>query len=207
MSRNNLENRLMRRLVDGVAAWATFHQAGHPVAHYDEHLFYTPIREIAEARGWVARQQEKLIRAAGAKGAPKSVDFIIFRKNRAMIPQNLPLLFVEVKYLRGANPSQDIAYLADDIEKLRNLSQVDLECASTLARCKTPTKFLLILARNHEWDAILACNSKKNVGVAAMLRQARSLKQASVYRSKISTYLKAEYQWQAMAIGSRRWPG
>jgi hypothetical protein len=103
--RYEIELRLARRIVDGVAAWATFHQAGHPNAHYDEHLFYPAIREIAEGRNWDAKQQQPLKRLAGAIGASKTVDFLIYRNSGT---QRSPVIIVEVKYLRGKNPVQDL---------------------------------------------------------------------------------------------------
>jgi len=205
MARKDLEQRLMRRLVDGVAAWATFHQAGHPVAHYDEHLFYPPIREIAEGRRWTAKQHQSIIRASAANGAPETIDFVIFRKAGSGSKRSA-LVFVEVKYFRGKKPSQDIKYLRNDINKLSSIATSDLECAQLIADCSEPARFLLIVARGEQLDATIACKSRKHAGVSKMLRRARDKQLATVYKSTATNYLKTAHQWRAIAIGSPQWP-
>lgn len=205
MARKGLEQRMMRRLVDGVAAWATFHQAGHPVGHYDEHMFYTPIREIAEGRGWTAKQQQEIVRSPKPPGAPETIDFVIFRKASA-VSKRSPLIFIEVKYLRGDSPGQEFKYLKNDIDKLSPLIPTELKCAQSIAGCSEPAKFLLILARQEELDRTLKFKPKKNKAISEMLHTACGKPRSNIYRSTISTHLKSDHHWQAIAIAERRWP-
>lgn len=135
----------MRRVVDGLAGWITYYQACGTGRHYDEHVFYQHVDNLAAGRGWRVLQQEK-IAGQGTPGAPSSVDFVIYR--RPVNPASREgLLFLEVKYLRGDNPSQDLGNLWDDVTKLRPLTPSGLVCHATFTQCGPPAKFLLVVGQ------------------------------------------------------------
>jgi hypothetical protein len=70
----------MRRLVDGMAGWATFHQACGASRHYDEHLFYQHIDALASGRQWRVSQQHRILGVV-RRGAPSTIDFVIYRES------------------------------------------------------------------------------------------------------------------------------
>ena len=144
MAKHDLERQLMRRLVDGLAGWAAYYQACGVGRHYDEHLFYQHIEAIASGRGWKVKQPHPLI-GSGGRGAPSTVDFVISRKS-GEAGSRAGLLFVEVKYLRGNNPSQDLEQLRKDIAKLRGLEASAFQRNQRIAQCGPPARFLLICA-------------------------------------------------------------
>lgn len=207
MSKHELEQNLMRRLVDGIVGWATYYQACGAGRHYDEHLFYQHIEAIAVGRGWKVKQQQKIVSTKGP-GAPSTVDFVIYRP-----PGNLSsragIALVEVKYLRGDSPSQDASYLWQDVEKLRGLKVGELADSKTLAPCGLPAKFLLVVGQNSGLAATTKINPRLDGSRKAveMLREATAdVPPDSIYWAEANTYLKESLRWRAMAIASRRWP-
>lgn len=201
-----IEQRLMRRIVDGLAGWATYYQACNIQAHYDEGVFYEAIFAIAKGRGFTVIRQAKLARDVGQQGAPWALDFVIHRPP-GRGSKHPSLIFVEVKYLRGQRQTQDLRYLRADIEKLRPLKAVELECAAQIAACGAPSKFLLIIGRGDELDRFDKHKSKKNPRVLKMLKAARTMPaQKLVYRARTSTYLASDHRWEVLAIGSPSWP-
>jgi len=207
MSRSDLEQVLMRRIVGGLVGWATFYQASGTGRHYSEYLFYQHIEWMAVGRGWRVRQQHKII-GQRSVGAPSTVDFVIYRRPGSRASRE-GLLFVEVKYLRGDNPSQDLGYLWDDVEKLRSLVPTGLVDHATFAKCGPPAKFLLVVGQVGDLKKILSCNPQKLEKVKAlkMLNMAMQDKPPdSIYWAQSGTYFSDELQWRAMAISSRKWP-
>lgn len=194
----------MRRLVDGLAGWATYYQACSAGRHYDEHIFYQHIEAIAKGRGWKVDQQHALI-GSGGRGAPATVDFVISRKS-GEAGSRAGLLFVEVKYLRGDNPSQDLDQLRKDIAKLRGLEAGDFQFNQRLVQCGPPARFLLICAQEAGLDAVGACASRTNGAIARLVTQARTGNHRAIYRASMQTYLREKLEWVVMAIGEPRWP-
>jgi hypothetical protein len=205
MVRHELEQKLMRRLVDGLAGWATYHQACGAGRHYDEHLFYQHIERIALGRNWQVKQQQPIVGSTPAKGAPSTIDFVFFRKPGYQRSRR-GLLFVEVKYLRGDHPTQDIENIRKDIDKLRGLQPASLANAPHLAQCGSPARFLLIVAQKSGLAATINLTSRDHADVVEMLRNARDDKPDLVYHAEGDAYIKDGLKWQVFAIGSARWP-
>jgi hypothetical protein len=204
MAKHDLEQRLMRRLVDGVAGWAAYYQACGAGRHYGEHLFYPHIEEIGRGRDWRVSQQHQLI-GTGGRGAPPSVDFI-FSRLAGEAKSRAGMVFVEVKYLRGDNPSQDLEQLRRDIVKLRGLDASGLRENKRLLQCGEPARFLLICAQEAGLDAVGSCLSRANGAIAKMVGKARDGNRRNVYRASMQTYLKTSLEWVVLGIGESRWP-
>lgn len=204
MARHDLEQKLMRRLVDGLAGWATYYQACGAGRHYNEHLFYPRIEAIAAGRGWKVNQQHPLI-GSGGRGAPSTVDFVISRKV-GEAGSRAGMLFVEVKYLRGDHPSQDLEQLRKDIAKLRGLEANDFQQSQRIVQCGPPARFLLIFAQEAGLDAVGACASRRNGAIARLITKARTGNHRNIYRASMQTYLRENLEWVVMAIGEQRWP-
>lgn len=197
----------MRRLVDGLAAWATYHQASASGRHYDEHTFYQHLEHIAAGRGWQVVQQAQVV-GQGARGAPSTIDFVFFRR-----PGNLMsragLAFVEVKYLRGNQRSQDLRLLWDDVEKLRGLQVRNLVEANRFEACGTPAKFVLVIGQMSDLEATVACKPTAAGRRKSRLMLERSISEtppSGIYWAEGNTYLKRGLAWRVMAIGPSQWP-
>jgi hypothetical protein len=80
------------------------------------------------------------------RGAPSTVDFVISRK-AGEAGSRAGLLFVEVKYLRGDSPSQDLDQLRKDIQKLRGLEPSAFQHNQRIVQCGPPARFMLICAQ------------------------------------------------------------
>jgi len=167
-----LERYLMRRLVDGMAGWATFHQACGANRHYNEHLFYQHIDTLASGRQWRVSQQHPVLRSA-QRGAPLTIDFVIYRDS-THADTKPGLAFIEVKYLRGTNPSQDLKELRKDIDKLRTVQPESLASSNQVLACGRPIRFLLIFAQEAGLNAIKNCNTRTHGDIAAMVERART---------------------------------
>lgn len=205
MSKHSAELLLMRRIVDGLAGWVTYHQAGHPSTHYDEHLFYEPIRTIVEGRHWIAKQQQTISKFKKGSGGSGSLDFVIFRQSRSN-PNRTRAVLVEVKYIRSGNITQDLKYLRADIDKLRTLKYERLACASLLENCDDPSRFLLVISREDAFCKIIKSKSRKNSAVVKMLKRAHTQKIRGIYRTKAASHLKRDHQWQVIAMSESQWP-
>jgi len=199
-----LERYLMRRLVDGMAGWATFYQSAAANRHYNEHLFYQHIESLASGRQWRVSQQHQILGPA-RPGAPSTIDFVIYRDSSYADTQP-GLALVEVKYLRGTNPSQDLRELRRDIDKLRGTEPVSLASPARLTACGRPLRFLLILAQEAGLDAIKDCGTRMHGDVAAMVQQARTGNHKNIYRASMGTYLRTSLEWVVIAIAEQRWP-
>ena len=197
----------MRRLVDGLAGWATYHQACGAGTHYDEHLFYQHIRAIAQGRNWQVKEQQPIDyqMARKRRGAPSSVDFVFFRRPGNQWSRK-GLVFVEIKYLRGDNPSQDIANIRKDIDKLRSLQPNDLVSPPDVTECGSPARFLFVLAQGSGLAATIKLKSRDNRDLITLLRKARRGGYKSLYHAQGDTHLESGLEWHAFAIGSARWP-
>ncbi|GGN59218.1 hypothetical protein GCM10011349_39530 [Novosphingobium indicum] len=198
------ERYLMRRLVDGMAGWATFHQASGPNRHYDEHLFYQHIATLASGRDWRVSQQHRIV-GPTRRGAPSTIDFVFYRESSYAGTQP-GLAFVEVKYLRGSNPSQDLRELRRDIDKLRSIGSAQIASKQGLSASGKPLRFLLIFAQEAGLDAIRDCATRTHRDVAAMIEQARTGDHKNIYRASMGTYLKTSLEWVVIAIAEQRWP-
>jgi hypothetical protein len=199
-----LERYLMRRLVDGMAGWATFYQASMANRHYDEHLFYQHIESLAAGRLWRVSQQHRIL-GPMRRGAPSTIDFVIFRDSSYAETQP-GLALVEVKYLRGSNPSQDLRELRRDIDKLRAVEPESLASSNQLLACGRPLRFLLIFAQEAGLDAIRDCGTRIHRDVAEMVEQARTGDHKNIYRASMGTYLNTSLEWVIIAIAEQRWP-
>lgn len=198
------ERYLMRRLVDGMAGWATFHQACGANRHYDEHLFYQHIDALASGRQWRVSQQHPVLGPV-RRGAPSTIDFVIYRDSAHA--DTLPgLAFVEVKYLRGTNPSQDLHELRKDIDKLRTVQPESLASSNQFLACGRPLRFLLIFAQEAGLNAVKNCKTRMHRDVAAMVEQARTGDHKNIYRASMETYLKTSLEWVVIAIAEQGWP-
>ena len=204
MTKHDLEQKLMRRLVDGLAGWATYYQACGAGRHYDEHLFYQHIEAIAVGRRWKVGQQYPLI-GTGGRGAPSTVDFVISRRT-GEAGSRAALLLVEVKYLRGDNPSQDLDQLRKDIQKLRGLQASAFQQNQRIVQCGPPARFLLICAQKVGLDAVDSCVSRTNGAIGRLITEARTGNQRNIYRASMQTHLREKLEWVVMAIGEPRWP-
>jgi hypothetical protein len=199
-----LERYLMRRMVDGMAAWAAFHQASGARRHYDEHLFYQHIASLASGRLWRVSQQHR-IQGSARRGAPSTIDFVIHRES-SYADTKPGLALVEVKYLRGSNPSQDLRELRKDIDKLRAVQLEHLGSSDRVLASGRPLRFLLIFAQEAGLDAIKKCGTRVHGDVATMIEQARAGNHKNIYRASMGTYLKTPYEWVVIAIAEQRWP-
>jgi hypothetical protein len=204
MARHDLEQKLMRRIVDGLAGWATYYQACGAGRHYNEHLFYPHIEAIVVGRGWKVDQQPALI-GSGKRGAPSTVDFVISRKI-GEARSRAGLLFVEVKYLRGDHPAQDLQQLRKDIAKLRGLEASGFQHNQHLVQFDPPARFLLIIAQEAGLEAVGACASRRNNAIARLIAKARTGNHRNIYRASMHTYLRENLEWVVVAIGEQRWP-
>jgi hypothetical protein len=206
MARHDLEQKLMRRLVDGLAGWATYYQACGAGRHYEEHLFYQHIEQIAVGRRWRVSLQHALVGSLPVRRSPpSSVDFVISRK-LGEAGSRAGLVFLEVKYLRGTNPSQDLKQLRQDIDKLRALNPQGLINNQRILQCGDPAKFILIFAQQAGLDAIASLRPRVNGNIASMIVKARSCNHRNVYRASMQTYLRDSLEWVTIAIGEPYWP-
>lgn len=94
---------------------------------YCEHFLYPPIYDIAKGREWAVQAQQPL------KGSAKTIDFIFFRPRRGK--REAGLVFLEVKYLTGINPSQECKRLGEDFQKLKKVSAERLKDADEASKC------------------------------------------------------------------------
>lgn len=193
----------MRRLVNGMAGWAAFHQSTGSSKYYDEHLFYQHIAQIAEGRRWRVNQQQAL--QSSRRGAPSTIDFVFWREN-GYADTRESLAFVEVKYLLGTNPSQDLRELRKDIDKLRTTDPTMLVNNQRLLYCGPAAKFLLIFAQENGLDAVENCASRLHGEIAALVGLARTGDAKNIYRSSLGTHLYTSLEWVVMAIAEKRWP-
>lgn len=194
----------MRRLVDGMAGWATFHQASGANRHYDEHLFYQHIASLASGRQWRVSQQHRILGPV-RRGAPSTVDFVIHRDS-SHADTKPGIAIIEVKYLRGSNPSQDLRELRKDIDKLRAIEVTSLASSDQFVACGRPVRFLLIFAQEAGLDAIKGCGTRMHRDIAAMVEEAREGDHRNIYRASMGTYLKTSLEWVVLAIAEQRWP-
>src|SRR5258708_6422995 len=116
------EQRLVRRLVEGLAGWLTFRQAGGAKTLYSEYFLYTPIYEIASGRAWSVLAQEPISNSVRKCGAPSTLDFVFYEKSRGGSTGARGLVMMEVKYLRGRNTTLELGGLEDDFTKLRTVT-------------------------------------------------------------------------------------
>lgn len=197
----------MRRVVDGLAGWITYYQACGTGRHYDEHVFYQHVDDLAAGRGWKVLQQ-KQIAGQGTPGAPSTVDFVIYRRPGNQLSRE-GLLFLEMKYFRGDNPTQDLGYLWDDITKLRPLVPSGLVSHATLTQCGPPAKFLLVVGQVGDLQKTLNCNPRIQDKVKAHRLLSEAMKEEppkGIYWAQPETYLRDNLRWRVMAISSRNWP-
>jgi hypothetical protein len=202
---HDLERRLMRRMVDGLAGWATYHQAVGAKQLYNEHFFYQPVHDIAVGRHWEVRGQAKIVDSNLRKGPPSTIDFVFFRRPNNQWSRS-GIVFVEVKYLRGDNPSQDIAELRKDINKLRHSDISDLEYSAILNHGGSPAKFLIVVGQTNGLTKNMNLRSRSDPGVVKMLRRGMQNPGAAAYAAVGDTYLSEEFDWRALAFGESRWP-
>jgi hypothetical protein len=199
------ERKLVRRLVDGLAAWVTFKQAANAKTLYSEYFLYPAMYEIASGRGWSVLAQEPITKSSPKSGAPSTVDFVFYRNSRGSRPGGMILL--EVKYLRGVNVSQELGGLQDDFEKLQNLTSDHLRHATSLSDCGYPERWQIVIVQRNHYNKLAKSGSKKFSRLVAMLARASSKKlPRSMYRSIIETKLKSELHWHVFAFGQRVWP-
>jgi len=194
----------MKRLVDGLAGWVTFYQACGVGRHYTEHLFYEHIEAIVKGRDWKVKPQAKLVSPAGRVGAPDTIDFVFYRRAQVRTPAGL--LFVEVKYLRGDAPSQDLSYLKQDIDKLRVTDVQALQAANTFQACGDPVKFLLIVWQGEGLNKTLALKTRTNKAVQTMLKRANTKDGRGYYKARQEPHLKRDVYWHVWAIAEPQWP-
>ena len=195
----------MRRMVDGLAGWATYQQAAGAKQLYNEHFFYHPVHDIASGRHWEVRGQAKIIDLVRRRGPPNTIDFVLFRRinNQWSRPG---IVFIEVKYLRGDNPTQDIAELRKDINKLRLVSVAGIENSSILSQCGLPAKFLIVVGQMAGLAKCMNLQSRSDPGVVKMLKRGMENPGSSAYAATGDTYLHDEFAWRALAFGESRWP-
>jgi hypothetical protein len=192
---------LIRRLVDGVAGWLVYQQAAKKT--YNEYNLYPPIRDIAIARDWKVEDQQKLIRMAGAAGAPKSVDFVFFReggRNKGRV------IILEVKYLRAANVSGDRAALLKDLHKLSSTSLENLQGFDDEDEFEEPERFILVAAQDLAFRKLANATHSKHSPVARLLRKAlRRARPNSVFETTTETHLVEKVHWIVAAFGQPAW--
>jgi hypothetical protein len=198
------ERYLMKRLVDGLSGWLTYQQASHAKTLYGEHFLYPPLHEIAKGRGWKVRAQVSLKRAPNSIGAPKSLDFVLYRREAS--DHDAGLIFLEVKHLKGKNPSLELRRLRGDMSKLSVVSSRDIDRFPGAANSGQPKKFILVAAQDENYRALLKVKSKENSGVVKMLRSAfREEVPTSVYLTKVDSHLKSALQWHVISFGESVW--
>ncbi|GBR69199.1 hypothetical protein [Gluconobacter kanchanaburiensis] len=197
-----LEEKLVRRLVEGTAAWLTFKQATSARTLYSEHFLYPPLFEIGFGRGWKAVAQVPVTKATPTAGAPKTLDFVFFKNSKS----STAAVMIEVKFLRGTNTSQELAALYYDFKKLRDVSIKKIDNATLNTLECAPGKWQIIVAQRDVYEKILKSNSVRREDVASMLRRAREGTLTSAYKSVIETKLKKEFHWHVFAIGEDDWP-
>ncbi|MGP8254235.1 MAG: hypothetical protein ACLQMU_00935 [Methanoregula sp.] len=134
------ERRLVRRLVDGLAGWLTFRQAGGARTLYSEYSLYPPIYEIATGRAWPVLAQEPIMNSTRGDGAPSTIDFVFYEKPRGGSQASRGLVMMELKYLRGENTTNELEGLHDDFTKLRMVSPNTLRNATSFLACGAPGK-------------------------------------------------------------------
>ncbi|MBR0688547.1 hypothetical protein JQ594_21655 [Bradyrhizobium manausense] len=192
---------LIRRIVDGLSGWLVHQQAMK--ATVNEHVLYPAITQIAQGRGWKVRSQQKLVRLKGATGAPKQIDLLFHRKFKNA--KRVTTVVLEVKYLRGENPSADRAALLKDMKKLSATALEDLADHGDEENYSQPKRFLLIAAH----DSAFRKSAKpvaKNQPVAKILRKAlREELPGYVYQTTTPTYLLEELHWIVAAFGEKAW--
>jgi len=71
---------LVRRLSHGLAGWLTFVDVGRRQQALNEYYLYAPIFEMSLGRRWTVRPQRAIVGEIGKKGAPKTIDFVMYKK-------------------------------------------------------------------------------------------------------------------------------
>ena len=176
------ETYLIRRLLDGIGGWLTFRQAAGDKPLYCEHFMYPPIYDVVRSREWRVRAQEPIKRVRGALGAPQTMDFIFFRNDT----ERHGLVFLEIKYVRNKNRTNEIDGLAEDMAKLRGTEPTDIESSDTIAECGAPRRFLLVLGQAQAFQGLASAKSRKYPKIVKMLGAALQPKPPkSVYRSSV----------------------
>ncbi|WP_189048809.1 hypothetical protein [Aliidongia dinghuensis] len=200
------ERILIRRLVDGLAGWLTFKQAGAARTLYCEHFLYPPIYEIASGRGWSVLAQEPITTSSARSGAPSTLDFVFFEKSRNIQRGSRGLIMIEIKYIRGDNITLELQGLYDDFTKLRTAVPNVLRSAKSLSSCGDPDKWQIVVAQRKAYNKISRSRSKKFPEIVKLLTDALSDKPSQLlYRSIIETKLKSDFHWHVIAIGENRW--
>jgi hypothetical protein len=199
------EQRLVRRLVEGLVGWLTFRQAAGAKTLYSEYFLYPPIYEIASGRRWSVLAQEPIKNSM--PGAPSTLDFVFYEKADNRSPDRRGLILMEVKYLRGENTTNELRGLQEDFTKLRAVTRDGLRNARSLAACGTPSKWQIIVAQREAYEKLSKSKSNKFPRVTEMLATALADNPPRlVYRSVIETKLKSQFHWHVIAIGEERWP-
>jgi hypothetical protein len=195
---------LVRRLVDGMAGWLTFKQAGAAKTLYSEYFVYPPLYEIGSGRGWNVVAQAAVTKSIPKKGAPESLDFVFFRDQKGGRGQGAVMM--EVKFLRGESSTQELNSLYADFNKLKKVSLTSINNVSLNNLNCTPGKWQLIIAQREAFDRLARSRSKKYKKIVDLLKSARDESLKSVYKSIIETKLKSEFHWHVFAIGEPNWP-
>jgi len=174
---------------------------------YSEYFLYPPIYEIASGRAWSVLAQEPVRNLEPKDGAPRTLDFVFYKKPYGESRDYRGLIMMEVKYLRGENTTQELEGLQDDFTKLRNVAPGDLRHATSFLTCGAPDKWQVIVAQREAYDKLSRARTKRFPDVVDMLATAVSAKTPRlIYRSVIETKLKSGFHWHVIAIGEERWP-
>ena len=119
---------LILRLSHGLSGWLTFVDAGRRKQALNEYYLYAPIFEMSLGRRWTVRPQRAIIGETGKKGAPKTIDFAIYKKRTSKLPGSRQVehscLAVEIKLATSSHRfPKTYVY---DCEKLSGLEPKDL---------------------------------------------------------------------------------
>ena len=93
-------NRLLRRLARSLASWLTFQQIALRSPMYSEYFMYTPIFEIAAARGWKVSPQSHFKARVEIKDSRewkhRYVDFVFYHASKKLAGD---VAAVEISYI------------------------------------------------------------------------------------------------------------
>jgi hypothetical protein len=199
-----IERYLINRLLDGLSGWLMYKQAMGAKQLYSEYFLYAPIYDIATGRGWSVLAQEHLRKPADAR---RSIDFVLYRRRRKRSGPGF--LFLEVKYLKNVNRTVELKRLAHDFEKLRLTAKTDIDNSQLVANYPKPTKLVLVVAQQSDFNAIARSKSKSYQPVIDLLeatRRGARKKPKSVFHSNVRSKLKKELHWNVLVIGEHAWP-
>jgi hypothetical protein len=167
---------LMRRLAAGLVSWLTFQQVALRSEMYSERFVYTPIFELASARGWRADHEFSV--KLDSEQVTRRLDFVFSFGSKK--DNKNKVVALEVKYI-SANKKQktnEIKRLMMDEEKLKKFddSKFHKEIDAPLDR------YIMVIAK--EKSLKLLSSQAKKMGKDVFLRGSLMRRMTTILRTQ-----------------------